>query len=454
MELNVKNLLGLFMVLCLSCTAVLAQGTMEQPDSWNGKLAVGQSELTIVFNFFKDENGVRKCTMDSPDQGAKGIPGNVIVLSADSMKVNVPSIGASYSGKISGRKVFGTFVQNGYSFPLALDYGPFVANRPQTPKGPFSYYTEEVVFTAHDGAKLAGTLSVPLYASAKTPVVLMVTGSGLQDRDETMFDHKPFHVIADFLARSGIASLRYDDRGAGESERGNVSITMQSNSADAAAGLEYLASLHRFGRIGLLGHSEGGRIAMMLAAEGRPDFIVSLAGPGVDGKRILLEQSRAGLEGMGMPEIAVTDYCRVMELLMDMKIKGETAVDADKLISDAGAANFPPSLKQNIQALDSVLDDSWMRSFLNDDPAGDLQRIVCPVMAIFGEKDIQVPAGMNMEALKAYLPESSANLLKTYPELNHLFQHCRTGLPQEYNSIEETISPEVLADIVNWISGK
>lgn len=437
-----------------SCRGVRAQTV----DSWHGKLSVGPTKLTVVFHFSADAAGQRQCTMDSPDQNVKGIPAQVAYLSADSMAVRVPAIGASFAGRIEGGNVTGTFMQNGYAFALVMTRGALTINRPQTPKAPFPYPTEDVSFTAPDGARLSGTLTLPAAdqaqagaAARQTPVVLMVTGSGQQDRDETLFDHKPFMVIADFLARNGIASLRYDDRGAGRSDRGTVNITLQTNKADAAAGVAYLRSSGKFGKIGVLGHSEGGRIATMLAAEGVADFIVSLAGPGVSGKRILVEQSRKGLGGMGFSDTTVTAYCDAMERLIDLKIQGAPAIDFDRLLTEAGAENLPESLKTNFQALSKALDDSWMLSFVQDDPAADLQKIHGPVMALFGEKDIQVPAVLNREAMQNHLPASAGNLLKIYPGLNHLFQHAATGMPEEYNTIEETISPEVLRDMADWI---
>lgn len=443
-------------LMTVSCRGVRAQTV----DSWHGKLSVGPTELTVVFHFSTDAAGQRQCTMDSPDQNVKGIPAQVAYLSADSMAVRVPAIGASFAGRIEGGSVTGTFLQNGYAFALVLARGALTINRPQTPKAPFPYPTEDVAFTAPDGARLSGTLTLPAADKAQSqagaaarqiPVVLMVTGSGQQDRDETLFDHKPFMVIADFLARNGIASLRYDDRGAGRSERGDVRMTLQTNKADAAAGLAYLRSSGKFGKIGVLGHSEGGRIATMLAAEGVADFIVSLAGPGVSGKRILVEQSRKGLGGMGFPDTTVTAYCDAMERLIDLKIQGAPAIDFDRLLTAAGAENLPESLKTNFQALSKALDDSWMLGFIQDDPAADLQKIHGPVMALFGEKDIQVPAVLNREAMQNHLPASAGNLLKIYPGLNHLFQHAATGMPEEYNTIEETISPEVLRDMADWI---
>lgn len=282
-------------------------------------------------------------------------------------------------------------------------------NRPQTPQPPFPYQTEEVTFTNTEAdATFAGTLTVP--ANAKC-VLLMVTGSGLQNRDEEIFGHKPFAVIADCLAHNGIATLRYDDRGFGESKGGNPAYaTTQDFADDAAAGIAWLRQSGRFQQVGILGHSEGGTIAFMLGGKGLVDFIVSLAGTTVSGDSILLEQNRA-LYG---------------ELVKDLTI--------DDIRNN-------PQIKQI----------PWYQFFVTYNPQDDIASITCPVMAVNGEKDIQVPAAMNLNALRRTLPANKHHLIKSYPDLNHLFQHCETGMPDEYEAIEETFSEDVLNDIATWI---
>lgn len=290
-----------------------------------------------------------------------------------------------------------------------LTMNALAQNRPQTPQPPFPYQTEEVSFTNDEaGATFAGTLTLP--ADAKC-VLLMVTGSGQQNRDEEILDHKPFAVIADQLARHGIATLRYDDRGFGQSSGGDLlNATSRDFADDAAAGIRWLRQSGRFPKVGILGHSEGGEIAFMLGAEGMVDFIVSLAGPGVSGDSILLEQNRA---------------------LFGELVAGLTIDD----------------IRNNPQ----IQQVPWYRYFINYDPQQDLARITCPVMALNGEKDCQVPAAMNLNAIRRNLPANGHHLFKSYPDLNHLFQHCETGLPDEYQNIEETFSEEVLNDISIWL---
>jgi pimeloyl-ACP methyl ester carboxylesterase len=368
--------------------------------SWRGVLEVEDVQLPLVFNITPDG----QCTIDSPKEMVRNIPGDVNYLSGDSISVST-SIGFDYAGRLLDGVIHGTFSQNGLSVPMDLK----LMGRPQSPQPPFPYQTELVKFTnANAGATLAGTLTVPDGAKC---VLLMVTGSGSQNRDEELFEHKPFAVIADRLARQGIATLRYDDRGYGESVGGEVmNATTKDFADDAAAGIEWLRRSGRFQQVGILGHSEGGSIAFMLGAQGLVDFIVSLAGPTVQGDSILLEQNRA-LFGE-----------RVAELTID-------------------------HIRNNPQ----IQQVPWYQFFVNYNPQTDIAKISCPVMAINGEKDVQVMSGMCLDALRRVLPANEHHLIKSYPGLNHLFQHCETGMPDEYEGIEETISEEVINDIISWL---
>ena len=368
--------------------------------SWRGVLEVEDVQLPLVFNITPDG----QCTIDSPKEMVRNIPGDVNYLSGDSISVST-SIGFDYAGRLQDGVIHGTFSQNGLSVPMDLK----LMGRPQSPQPPFPYQTELVKFTnANAGATLAGTLTVPDGAKC---VLLMVTGSGSQNRDEELFEHKPFAVIADRLARQGIATLRYDDRGYGESVGGEVmNATTKDFADDAAAGIEWLRRSGRFQQVGILGHSEGGSIAFMLGAQGLVDFIVSLAGSTVQGDSILLEQNRA-LFGE-----------RVAELTID-------------------------HIRNNPQ----IQQVPWYQFFVNYNPQTDIAKISCPVMAINGEKDVQVMSGMCLDALRRVLPANEHHLIKSYPGLNHLFQHCETGMPDEYEGIEETISEEVINDIISWL---
>lgn len=414
-----------------------AQSGLE--GAWHGELSVPGGSLMLVFHLDPVE-----CTIDSPDQGAYGIPAELKTLNASKAHVEVPSLGASFEGNLMFGLLVGKFKQSGLEFPMSLKRGDIERKRPQTPAGPYPYASEEVTFTnPEDGAVLSGTLTYPSDYGCETPVVLLVSGSGLQNRDEEIYSHKPFLVIADHLARNGIASLRYDDRSFGKSTGNAVGATTETFKKDALAGLEFLRSLDKFSKIGLAGHSEGGTIAFLLAGEGKTDFIISLAGTATDGATVLVEQNRKILKGNGIPESAVDDYCEVLAKLY---------ADPDMTDEELGklAAGLAPDMKQNIMSIKETK-DPWVQHFISCDPGEAIMKIACPVMALNGENDVQVIADSNIPVLQELLKDNGKNMIKIYPDLNHLFQHSETGMPDEYGKIEETMSTEVLDDMTNWI---
>ena len=445
----------LFLITLFAAVLASAQ-TIE--GSWTGKLNVMGTQLNLVFNITKTDGGKLTCTLDSPDQGAKGIPAEITVSGGVKVKINIPAIMASYEGELADGQLKGTFSQGGMPFPLDLKPGKVERNRPQTPKAPYPYTTEEVTFTnTADNATLSGTLTYPAdYEKMKkktVPVVIMVTGSGQQNRDEEVFDHKPFLVLADFLARNGIASLRYDDRGTGKSTGDAANATTENNMKDALAAIDFARHTGKFGSVGVLGHSEGGTIAFMLGAQGKADFIVSMAGPGVRGDSILLEQNRMALVGAGVPQQFADAYCKALGRILD-GIKDGSALRwpaiAVHVAAQQTGANLPEPIMQNLKAVIQQC-TPWFKYFISYDPSADIRSVKCPVMAINGSKDAQVAAAGNLTAIRRLLPPNSLNLIKEYHELNHLFQHCTTGLPTEYAQIEETMSPEVMQDIADWI---
>ena len=391
----------LFITLALVCI-VLSATAQEIRRSWSGELEAMGQKLPIVLNLIDG-----KCTLDSPAQGATGIPATIDLLTKDSIKVSVKSIGASYAARYVDGRLEGTFTQAGMKLPLNMkETSPDGPKRPQTPKAPFPYTTEEVTFTnAKAGATLAGTLTIPSCGSKY--VLIMVTGSGPENRDEEIFEHKPFAVIADRLARAGIATLRYDDRGVGQSVGGDVKgATSIDLAEDTAAGIEWLRAQKRFKKVGIIGHSEGGLIAFILGAQKKVDFIVSLAGPGVKGDSVLLEQSRR---------------------------------------------NSPLGATITIEYLRNMLKGAWIEWFMDYDPSENIANTKGPVFALNGTKDSQVIATQNIPALRRTLPKNKRNVIKEYEGLNHLFQHCTTGMPTEYATIEETFSEEVINDIIAWV---
>ncbi len=382
-------------------TATTARAQSNLSGSYVGKLDVGMAKLTIVLNIDADGNA----TMESPDQTDQKIPATVDFLSADSVAVSIAALQASYKGRLLGDELQGTFAQAGFKFPLNLKAGKVERRRTQTIEGPLPYPTEEVTFrNEQDGATLAGTLSVPAGAEK---VLIMVSGSGQQNRDEELMGHKPFAVIADYLARHGIATLRYDDRATGQSVGGDVAnATSEDFTRDAEAGIAFLRKDDRFKKVGVIGHSEGGLIAFILGGKDAVDFIVSLAGTGVCGDSILLKQMQ-----LQTPDLTMEQMREVI----------------------------------------TAQNNAWVNYFMVYDPSENIRHTTCPVLAVNGKKDVQVDAEMNLGALRRLLPKNKKNCIKAYDGLNHLFQHCTTGMPDEYGQIEETFSEEVLRDIVSWI---
>ncbi len=408
-----------------------------QTGTWSGKLDVQGTKISLVFHL-DEENP----TMDSPDQGAKGIPIQVTRGEMGNITIKIPSIGATYEGQWLVKQIVGTFKQWGSSLPMTLTPGVEKLNRPQTPVGPFPYATEEVSFSNGD-AVLKGTLVLPEGCSRKTPVLIMVTGSGLQNRDEEIYEHKPFAVIADALARAGIATLRYDDRGFGESTGDLVLCTTEDLKNDALAGIDLLRK--RFDKVGVIGHSEGGTIALMLAAENKADFIVSLAGMVVSGKETLLWQNRVSLAAAGIPAETIDSYCKALETVFDASTAGMPLPSTSQF-------DLPAALSQNLSAVMRQLSMPYLKHFVTLDVRPLLGGISCPVLALNGTKDMQVEAESNLGALRSGLPDNPCNKFETVEGVNHMFQHCQTGMTTEYRDIEETFAPEVLETLVEWFS--
>ena len=391
-------------------------GAQSLDGTWKGVLSVGPQKLTLILHVSETE---RSAKLDVMEQGAKGLPLAVNVMENDSLNVAMTQIGLHYAGRLRNGVIEGTFSQNGFTTQLIFNKGEVVLKRPQEPKPPFPYRIEEVKFDHKEAnVTLAGTMTFPegYKEGQKVPVVLMVTGSGPQNRDEELMGHKPFLVLADRLARHGIASLRYDDRGTGLSTGDFSSATTAALATDALAGIKYLRSLKKFSCIGILGHSEGGSIAYMLGAGGNADFIVSLAGPACKVDTLMMLQLNKLSRLQGAKEDVVHNVAETRQLLLSQ---------------DGGP---------------------WMKAFLNMDFSQFLKSVKCPVMALGGSNDLNVPAEFNMQSLKNGLPHNSKNVIKIYPGLNHLFQHSSTGNPLDYVNIEETMSEEVLNDMCTWIN--
>lgn len=423
----------LFLIFLL---AMMAFTTKAQEGAWSGSLDVFGTKLPLVFNF--SQNG---CTIDSPSQNAKDIPADKKENDDGTITVTIGMIGAKYEGKMENGEIKGTFRQNDLSLPLTLTPGKPVVKRPQTPVPPYPYKEENVSFT-NAGYTFNGTLTLPENSSKNTPVVLMVTGSGQQNRDEELFDHKPFAVIADALARHGIASLRYDDRGWGDSNVNFANFTTEDFRQDAAAALPLLRS--RFNKVGILGHSEGATIAMMLASEGKADFIVSLAGMAISGKETFLMQNRHGLSSLGLPEPMIDAYCKTLGNALGEIAHGKKA-------SEIATEEVPTGMKPVLAAALKQAETPYIRYFLTIDISKLLPTIKCPVLALNGTKDTQVDCAANIQELQKGLTGCKHTISKI-DGVNHLFQHSTTGDVAEYQQIEETIAPEVLQAITAWIN--
>lgn len=423
--------------------------------SWRGELVLGPNKLPLVFNFSEDEKGAPQCTMDSPNQGAKGIPTIVLYCSSDSVWVACTTIGASYGGRIADGTITGTFSQSGYSFPLVLTPEiPMDERRPQTPRPPYPYTTIDTTFAAPDGAVMSATLTLPadVAKGKRVPAVVMVTGSGPQNRDEELFEHKPFAVIADYLARNGIASLRYDDRGTAKSGGDFASSTIYTFKDDAAAAIKMLRSLPEIESVGVIGHSEGGTIAFMLGAAGVPDFLISLAGMAVSGKETILSQNEHSLALAGITGAEQEQCLRLLGLVFDEMAdqyrRGVSQpVDVDSIAVAEGIV-VNPALMASLRASQGSR-SNWYDAFLGIDARKYLEQVKCPVLAVNGERDTQVSPA-NLDVVKALVPGAQTLLL---PELNHLLQHATTGEMEEYGEIRETISPEALAAMAAFIKG-
>jgi len=437
--------------------------------SWLGRLSVGAVELRIVFNIRINDEGNYTATMDSPDQGAKDIPMGQVNLSNDSLSIKAPALYGEYIGvMLNDTCIEGTWTQAGTSYDLDLvkQEGAFKLNRPQEPVPPYTYREEHITFPSLSGDfKLGGTFTIPA-GEGPFPATILVSGSGSQNRDEEIFGHKPFKVLADYLTSGGIAVLRYDDRGVGESGGTPLGATSADLAADARSAFEYLIGRDDINneQVGVTGHSEGGLIAFMLAAENADiDFIVSLAGPGVSGKIILQDQTEYISRLNNVPEDVLQQSMKVNNTIYsiledcenpDVGIENINTYVSDFYREEGESEETIQQVLNNLKSTINTASYPWLRYFTKSDPAEYFSEIECPVLALNGEKDCQVMAEKNITAIVTGLENAGHKDVTglVLPGLNHLFQHADTGLPNEYGEIEETMSPEVLTIILQWIS--
>jgi uncharacterized protein len=426
--------------------------------TWQGTLDAGAMKLRLVLHVVQGEGGGLAATLDSIDQGAKGLKVDVIRLDGDKLHLELTPLGARYDGTLdaSRTEMRGTWQQGGGSLPLTFKAVTVEEKlrRPQEPQPPLPYDAKEVTFPSlAPGVTLAGTLTLPRGA-AKAPAVALITGSGPEDRDETVFGHKPFLVLADHLTRRGIAVLRFDDRGVGGSSPGAPGATTRDFSADALGAAAFLKSRPEVDatRIGLLGHSEGAAIAVMAAA-GSPDvaFVAMLAGAGLTGERVLELQTEAVARTSGASEAQIASVLSVNRTVYAIVREDTNDASAGAKIRKALEGQGLPEAAVEAQ-LKTVL-SPWFRFFLTYDPATDIAKLRVPVLALTGDKDVQVVAKPNLDAIRSALERAGhkEHTVVALPGLNHLLQECKTGAIAEYSAIEQTMAPKALEMVGDWI---
>lgn len=428
--------------------------------NWLGTLKVSALELRLGFRISADKDGKLLAKFDSLDQGAKDLPVETVIFEKNKLTLKLPPFKIAYSGDMQAdnETIKGEFDQ-GIKLPLELkkvEKFPTIA-RPQNPKKPYPYNETEVTFDSKASkVKLAGTLTTPK-GDGPFPAVVMITGSGPQDRDETLLGHKPFLVIADYLTRHGIAVLRFDDRGVGKSTGDHDKATSHDFAEDVSGAVMFLKSRKEIGKIGLMGHSEGGLIAPLVASKNADvAFIVLLAGPGLSGDEILLSQGAAILKGSGKEaEMAKT---KELQLKLFALIKKDAETKDVKAALDEFVKTLPEKDQKDFKAAGGLaaadrLTSTWFRAFIKYDPRPALRMVKCPVLAVNGELDIQVLPKENLAEISKALKEGNNPdvTLKEFPKLNHLFQTAKTGMVNEYGQIEETFAPVVLETVTEWI---
>ncbi|RTY95377.1 S9 family peptidase [Flavobacterium sp. GT3R68] len=447
----------IFTVSILLFTVLNFAQTIE--GNWNGMLEVQGTQLKLVFHV-ANKDGKLVSTMDSPDQKAFGIPVATTTFESNTINFELPNAKITYKGMPNAdfSAIEGTFRQGAMELPLKLTKKPIEKaplNRPQTPKEPFSYQQEEVFFENKiDKITLAGTLTYPK-TKGKFPVVILITGSGAQDRNEELFEHKPFAVIADDLTKKGIAVLRFDDRGIGKSTGSFGNSTTQDFANDVLAAVDFLKTKSNINpkKIGLIGHSEGGMIAPIVAANSKDiSFIVLMAGPGTPIDELMVEQNTrmAQLSGMSDEQIKVSSEKNKSIYAI---IKNSTPENLEKELTAYLKMTMSNLSDEAVKNQVQMMSGKWFQYFIKYNPAENLSKVKCPVLAINGSLDFQVPSAANLKAIETALLKGKNKKFKTVElqGLNHLFQEAGTGAFEEYSKIEQTISPKALDVMSNWI---
>jgi hypothetical protein len=467
----------IFILSSIICLLIFSQDVNSQDidyksitGSWLGKISTGAIDLRIVFNISLTGKDSLSATLDSPDQGAKNIKMGKVTYSGETLRIVAPMMLAEYNGTIKNDTLIeGTWKQAGNTLPLNIVKlkAAFAVNRPQEPIPPFPYTAEDVTITNDKfNINLAGTLTLPA-GKGPFPAVILITGSGAQNRNEELMGHKPFLVIADYLTRNGIAVLRYDDRGVGKSQGNYATATSADLATDAGAAYNFIKNFKNINTkaIGLMGHSEGGLIAPILASSVKDvAFVVSLAGTGVPGDQIIHRQSADISRISGVDEKEIEESVSVNKKLFSiLKKEADNNKASEKMLSAykeilKKQKTSPEDTEKSLKQIQTSLNPStltWLRYFIATDPALYWKKVSCPVLALNGSKDLQVAADANLQAIEKALKSGGNQNVKTVKleGLNHLFQHAEKGLPAEYGNIEETFSPEALKIISDWILG-
>jgi hypothetical protein len=414
---------------------------------WTGRIEIPGSPLDVGVAF-TEADGAYGGTVDVPAQMLTGARLTDVTFDGQAVGFVIAGLpgNPTYQGQFDGEAIAGNFTQGGQTFPLNLTRGSVEpAARPQEPTPPFPYGSQDVTYQG--GVTIAGTLTTP-EGDGPFPAVLLITGSGAHDRDEAIAGHRPFLLIADTLTRAGYAVLRVDDRGVGGTGGVLADATYDDLAGDVAAGLAFLRSRPdiKADQVGLLGHSEGGYLAPLVAqtqAE-KPDFVILMAGPAVSGKAVLIEQNELIMTAAGMSRSEVDDQVDFVTRYADLIIAGDFTGANDltraRVTEAGGSADLAPDTANEI-----------MRSLLSYDPAPALRALTVPVLAVYGGRDLQVPPQQSEPVLRKLLAANPDATVQTFPNLNHLMQPATTGLPTEYATIETTIDPAVLDLQVSWL---
>jgi dipeptidyl aminopeptidase/acylaminoacyl peptidase len=427
---------------------------------WMGSISFFGKSYRVLFHLKQDSLKEISGTMDSPDQGVKGLKVDDVMMLDDELLIDMPKFHAQYSGKYNKDSLSfdGSLEQGGFKMPLKLKSRPVglpFFNRPQTPKPPFPYSTEEVTIkNLKDSLTLAGTLSKPK-GKGKFPAVIFITGSGPEDRDENIFEHKPFLILADELTKKGFAVLRCDDRGVEKSTGDYTTATTDNFASDVEAQIEFLKNRPDIDkkRIGLLGHSEGGVVAPLVASR-RKDvaFVVMLAGVGIDMFDLMIEQDSLIMKADKESKSKIDESIRMnTKLYKILRTEKDSAAAADKMEKVIGG-----EFNYNDQIVKSTIDflgSPWMRWYANYNPAVALRKVKCPLLAINGDKDLQVIAETNLPAIDKALKDGGNKRyeIKTLPGLNHLFQPCKKCTVGEYKDIEQTMDTSAIHAVSEWM---